>query len=103
MSALVLLGTTTHGLTSTVYTFTPDAGVADSNVQDTPQSWRVRLWSPQPFHVAVGADATTNDCPVAGGYEGLTIALPPGESLSVVKQSSADDSTIFFARVKHAS
>jgi hypothetical protein len=33
--------------------------------------------SDRPIHVAVGTDAATNVCPVAGDYEGLTIALPP--------------------------
>jgi hypothetical protein len=101
--SLVLLGTTSHALTSTPYTFQPDAGVADSNPLNTPQSWRVRAWSDQPFHIAVNSgDASTNDCPVSGEWHGITVVIPPGGTLSTIKQAGATDSSIWFSRVKTA-
>ena len=103
MSALVLLGPTSHALTSTAYTFQPDSGVADPNPLIAPQSWRVRIWSPVDFHVAVNTgDATTADFPVAGGWHGVTLAILPGGTLSTVKQATASDSTVWFTRVKVA-
>ena len=101
MDALVLLGTTTQPLTATPYTFQPDAGVADSNVQNNPQSWKVRVWSDVNFHVRTdGQPATTSDMPVTAGLKGVTVALPPGGSMSVVKQAGAADGTVWFTRVK---
>jgi hypothetical protein len=105
MSApIVLLGTTSHALTSTPYTFTPDEGIEDSNVQSPKTAWTVRCWSDQPFHVRTdGQPATTSDCPVAAGYHGLTVKLAPNGSISVLKQADASaDGTIWFSKIKRA-
>jgi hypothetical protein len=103
MTALVILGTTAHSLTATAYTFTPDSGIRDPNALTQPQSWRIRAWSPVPFHIAVGTgDATTSDAPVDGGWNGLTVVVPPGGTLSAVKQAGASDSTVWFSRIKTA-
>jgi hypothetical protein len=68
-----------------------------------PQSWRVRAWSPVPFHLAAATgDASTADFPVDGGWHGVTVVVPPGGTLSAVKQAGASDSNIWFTRVKVA-
>ncbi len=96
---LVLLGTTSTSLTDTAFTFDPDSGVADGNVQNTPQSWRVRVWADQDFHVSTsGANATTADAPVAGGYDGITVVIPQGGNLSVISAGTNGD--VWFTRVK---
>jgi hypothetical protein len=100
-SPLVLLGTTSASLTGAPLTFDPDAGVADGNVQNTPQSWRVRVWADQDFHVSTsGDDATASDCPVAAGYEGITVVVSPGGNLSVI--SAGTNGNVWFTRIKHA-
>ena len=105
MPALVLLGTTTHALTGTAYTFQPDAGVVDPNTQTIPQSWRIRVWGDVNFHIAVhpvSTDATTSDMPVADHYHGVEVAVPPEGFLSVIKKTGEADGHVWFTRVKHA-
>jgi len=105
MSALVILSTATHALTSTPYTFDPDTGVEDSNVQSPPQSWRVRCFGDVPFNLRVstdGSDATADDMPVAAEFPGVVVVVPPGGSLSVVKRGSGPDGQAWFNRIKHS-
>jgi hypothetical protein len=105
MGAFVLLGTTSHAVTSTAYTFQPDAGVADGNVQDPPQSWRVRVWGDVNFHVHVDSAAVdavaASDAPVADHYNGIIVVVPAGGYLSVIKKVGEADGTCWFTRVKH--
>ena len=103
MSALVILSTANHALTSTPYTFTPDSGIEDSNVQSPPQSWRVRCFGDVPFNLAVNTgDATASDMPVAAEFPGVVVVVPAGGSLSVVKRGSGPDGQAWFNRIKHS-
>lgn len=102
-TALVLFSTVTGPLTSTAYTFQPDDSTPDIG-ETTPQSWRVRLWANQDFHVAVGAltvTATTSDMPVAAELHGVEVVVPPNGFLSVI--SAGTDGNFWASRVKHAS
>jgi hypothetical protein len=104
MTALVILGPTTTGaLTSTAYTFQPDDSTPDIG-ETTPQSFRIRIWADQDFHVAVGAltvTATTSDMPVAAELHGVEVVVPPNGFLSVV--SAGIEGNFWATRVKHAS
>jgi len=104
MSGLVLLGTSKHTTsTSAAYTFQPDASVADSNVLDPPQSWRVRIWADTDIFVHVdttAVDATASDYPLGAKDSRENIfVVPPGGFVSVLAQSAAGN--VWFTRVKH--
>jgi hypothetical protein len=102
MSALVLLSTVTGALTSTAYTYQVDSTPPDAG-ETLPQSWRVRLWGDQDFHVAVAAtskDATTSDMPVTAKLRGVEVVVPPNGWISLI--SAGIDGTFFATRVKRA-
>lgn len=101
MSAFSIVSSTSHAVTGAAYTFQPDAGVADSNIQNNPKPWLIRVWGDVNFHVRMdGQDATTNDMPVAAGLGGVVLSLPPGGSVSVIKQSGQSDGNCWFSHVK---
>ena len=100
-SALALIGpSASYALTSTAVTFQPDAGPDDGNVQNPPTSWRIRLWGDVDFHVSTTGTATTDDAPVAAGFPGIVIAVPPTSSISVVKKATSSEGTLWATRVK---
>ncbi len=101
--AIALIGpSTSHALTSTAVTFQPDAGPDDANVQNPPTTWIVRLWGDTAFHVSTIGTATTDAAPVAAGFPGIIIAVPPSGSISAVKKTGASDGTLWATRVKRA-
>ena len=105
MSALVILSTATHALTSTPFTTQLDADTADANPGDPKQSWRVRCFGDVPFNLRVstdGSDATASDLPVAAEFPGVVVVVPPGGFVSVVKRGSGADGNCWFTRIKHA-
>jgi hypothetical protein len=102
MSLVIIGDTVTAPLTSAATTWQVDSSTPDVG-ETTPQSWRVRLWGDQDFHVAVAAtskDATTSDMPVAAKYDGVEVVVPPNGWISLI--SAGIDGTFFATRVKRA-
>lgn len=103
MSAIQIVSSTSHAVTSIAYTFEPDSGVADPNIQNAPKTWLVRVWSNVNINVRMdGQSATANDLPVFAGYNGVVLAVPPGQSVSVIKQTGQADGIVWFTHVKRA-
>lgn len=101
MNAFSIISSVSHAVTSTPYTFEPDSGVADLNPLNDPKPWLIRIWSDVGIHVrADGQAVTTDGCPVAAGYNGLLVSVPPGGSVSVVKQAGQADGLAWFTHVK---
>lgn len=101
MNAFSIISSVSHAVTSTPYTFEPDSGVADSNIQNAPKPWLIRVWADVNFHVRMdGVAATTGDMPIAAGLQGALLSIPPGGSVSVVKQAGQADGQAWFTHVK---
>ena len=101
--ALALIGPSVSApVTTTAYSFQPDADSYDSNPQDTPTSWRVRCISDTSFHISTTGEATTNDAMVEAGFPGIIVAVPPGGEISVILKATASPGTAWFTRVKAA-
>jgi hypothetical protein len=101
VTAFSILSTTSHAVSGVAYTFDPDSGVADINPENPQKQWLIRVWSNTGIHLrSDGQDATTSDFPIAAGLHGEVVALPPGGSISVVKQSGQADGMCWFAHCK---
>lgn len=91
MSAYSIISSASHALTSTPYTFPADPVLTRL----------VRVYGDANFHVRTdGGDATADDMPVTAGLHGVLLNVPPGGSLSVIKQAGASDGTVWFTNVK---
>lgn len=100
-TAFNILSSTSHAVTGTAFTFQPDLGVADQNVQNDPKPWLIRCWSDVTICVRTdGQDATQSDFPIASGLRGELVSLPPGGSISVIKQSGQPDGVCWFSHCK---
>ena len=60
----------------------------------------VRIWSNRQIHIAVGADATTDDLPISASSEGALIHVDPGEKLSAILGDGETDGKVWFSVVK---
>jgi len=66
-----------------------------------PKPWLVRVWSNTGIHIrSDGQDATTSDYPLAALLHGAIMNVPPGGSISVVKQTGEADGVAWFSHVK---
>lgn len=103
MTAFTILSSTSHALTGSAYTFQPDSGSADSNVENNPKPWLVRVWGDVNFHINVATTstaATTADMPVTDHHDGILLSIPPGGFVSVIKKSGEPDGEVWFTHVK---
>jgi hypothetical protein len=100
MNTISIVGSVSYAVTGAAYTFQPDAGVADSNIQNNPKPWIIRVWGDVIFHVAINRDATNLDMPVADQFNGILLEVPPGGSISVVKKAGQPDGLVWFTHVK---
>jgi hypothetical protein len=102
-SAIVLLSTVTHALTSTPYTVQLDDGSTDDpNGLNPAQSWRARVFGDVPFNLRVstdGSDATASDAPVAAELHGITVIVTPNGYVSAVKRGSGADGNVWLSRI----
>jgi len=100
VTAFSVVNTTSHAVSGVATTFTPSVG-ADPNILDSVRPIVLRLWSDTPCNIRVGGgDATFDDLPLAAGVDGLLLSIPPGQSVSVVKQTSESDGTLWASVIK---
>jgi hypothetical protein len=120
MSALVILGTTSHALavtpavvadplatppvigspaTPVAVTWQPDNSASDLG-ETVPHSWRVRVWSDVDAFVHVdtsAVDASSVDLPLAAKWSGIEVVVAPSGYVSVISAGVAG--TVWATRV----